>query len=411
MIAYLGMAGRLAYGSAGTVTNGGTQLFGNESESHHMRLLYVIDSLAPGGAETSLAELAPALVAAGLDLHVLPLGRAAHLRPQLESVGAVIHTPQGGSVRSGNVRSVLSVARRVQPNLIHTTLYESDVAGRIAARFARVPSSTSWVSDSYGPAHYAETKRVKLALAQSVDALTARLASRFHAVSGVVADNVAKRLSVDRNLVDVIPRGRDPQRFHFRPSVVRDRVRHELGITDSARVILALGRLEPPKGLQDLLAALPTVAAEVPHLVVLIAGSEGRSSAQLKATASSLSTDVRFLGHRTDAADLLAAADVLCLPSEREGFPGTLVEALAVGCPIVASDIAPSREVLGFESTGVLTQASDNVGLGRALLGVLNDPAGAQTRALAGRARFESHLTTERVARLMVDFFLRAAAQ
>lgn len=376
-----------------------------------MRLLYVIDSLAPGGAETSLAEMASALVVSGLDLHVLPLGSAAQLRPVLERAGAVVHIPRGGPGRAGNVRSVLGVACSIQPSLIHTTLYESDLAGRIAARLARVPSSTSWASDSYGPAHYAEAKRVKLALAQAVDGLTARLASRFHAVSGVVADNVGERLRVDRHLVDVIPRGRDLQRFHFRPAGVRDRIRRELGITQPARVILALGRLEPPKGIHHLLATLPSVAAEVPDVVVLIAGSEGRSSAQLKAAASRLTVDVRFLGHRTDAAELLAAADLVCLPSEREGFPGTLVEALAVGCPIVASDIPPCREVLGPESTGVLTQASDSVGLGRALIGVLNDPEGAHTRALAGRARFESQFTTERVAGQMVEFFHRAAAR
>lgn len=375
-----------------------------------MRVLYVIDSLAPGGAETSLAQLAPSLVAGGLELHVLPLGAAAHLKSALERAGAMIHLPEGGPGRAGHVRSVLAVTRRLQPNLIHTTLYESDLAGRTAARLAGTTSSTSWVSDSYGPAHYAEAKKGKLAMAQAVDALTAKLAHRFHAVSGVVADNVSSRLHVDREIVDVIPRGRDPRRFQFRPRGVRERIRQQLGVSDSTPVVLALGRLEPAKGLHHLLGALPGVQREVPEVIALVAGSEGRSSAQLKALASTLSLDVRFLGHRSDAADLLAAADVLCLPSEREGFPGTLVEAMAVGCPIVASAIPPCLEVLGSDRTGVLVPPDDEVAMGRALAAVLNDPVAAAARAAAARARYECHFTTERVADSMLRFFERAAS-
>ena len=164
-----------------------------------MRLLYVIDSLAPGGAETSLAEMAPYLVAQGVDLHVLPLGSRLDLAERLEKGGAVVHRVDAATGRVGNVRTVLDSMRAVRPTLVHTTLFEADVAGRTAARLRRVPVSTSLVSDSYSPAHRAESPAMRIALARAVDATTARFATRFHAISGAVADAVAPRLGLRRS--------------------------------------------------------------------------------------------------------------------------------------------------------------------------------------------------------------------
>lgn len=76
-----------------------------------MRLLYVIDSLAPGGAETSLAEMAPGLVARGVELHVLPLGPRLDLAPRLELAGAMVHSRASRSGRPGNIHAVMQVAR------------------------------------------------------------------------------------------------------------------------------------------------------------------------------------------------------------------------------------------------------------------------------------------------------------
>jgi glycosyltransferase involved in cell wall biosynthesis len=377
-----------------------------------VRLLYVIDSLAPGGAETSLAEMAPYLVAQGVDLHVLPLGSRLDLAERLEKGGAVVHRVDAATGRVGNVRTVLDSMRAVRPTLVHTTLFEADVAGRSAARLRRVPVSTSLVSDSYSPAHRAESPAMRIALARAVDATTARFATRFHAISGAVADAVAPRLGLRRELVEVIPRGRDPHGFPYRPEGARPRVRAALGLADNVPVVLAVGRLEASKGLRHLLAAFPAVQAMNPGVVLLIAGKDGRSGPGLRDQAAVSGCDVRFLGHRTDVADLMAAADVLCFPSEREGFGGVLIEALAVGCPVVASGIPTTVEVLGRgdDAVGVLTGVADPGDLAAALVEVLGDPAGSEGRARRGRARFEQHFTIERIAHDMASFFERVEA-
>lgn len=118
---------------------------------------------------------------------------------------------------------------------------------------------------------------------------------------------------------------------------------------------------------------------------------------------------MRFLGHRTDIADLLAASDVFCFPSEREGFGGVLIEAMAVGCPIVASAIPTSIEVLGNSdpAAGVLAPVGDVAALASALSEVLGNPFTAQRRAEVARERFQDTFTIDAVSGQMTEFFQR----
>lgn len=377
-----------------------------------MRLLYVIDSLAPGGAEMSLLEMTPGLVASGIDLHVLPLGARLDLVPALEGVGASVHTPvHAGRGRLRNVQSVLDSVRVTRPDLIHTTLFEADVAGRTAARIAKIPASTSIVGETYAPSRRTEVAPYRLRLARTLDQLTSRHASRFHAVSTSLAKSCTQSLRVPSDRIDIIPRGRDPRSYPFRPHGVRAAVRASLNIDRDAPVILAVGRLDAVKGLTHLMRALPSVTAAHPRLVVVVAGKHGDQSADLRRQAAGLGTDIRLLGHRNDVARLLAAADLLCFPSLREGSPGTLIEALAVGCPVVASDIAPNREVLGVadQSVGLLTTTGDHLQLAAALLYTLEHPGKAAQLAERGRSRFDEHYTIEAIVPRMREFFVAAS--
>ena len=374
-----------------------------------MRLLYVIDALTPGGAETSLVEMTPGLIAGGIDLHVLPLRPGLDLAPALSAAGATVHRRSRTSGRVGNVRAVLSVARRIRPDLIHTTLFEADVAGRVGARVLGIPSSSSLVNDSYSPAHYNEAATAKLHAARALDAVTARSATRFHAISEAIALSVPPRIGASAAVVDVIPRGRDPHKYEFRPAALRTKTRDELGLSPQSPVILAIGRLDPQKGFDHLIQALPEVATKHPGIVTMIAGKDGRSSVELRKAAQAAEAEIRFLGHRPDVPALLAAADVFCFPSEREGFGGVLIEALAVGCPVVASSIPTSREVLGrgARPAALFAPVGSHHQLAQALIETLEDPALSAVRAREGRTHFEQSFTIDNVVSQMIAFFAK----
>lgn len=370
-----------------------------------MRVLYVIDSLAPGGAETSLAEMAPGLARSGIDLHVIPLGARRDLTLRLEDAGAVVHRRQRPPGRQSNVLEILDVVRKIHPDAIHTTLFESDIAGRCAARRANLPVSSSLVNDSYNNYHRREASRIKVATAQALDRWTARYVSKFHSISNATAESVGPRLGISPEAITVIPRGRDPRRYAYRPAEVRSRTRAELGIGQDVPVVIAVGRLEPQKGHRHLLEALPDVVRDAPEVVTLIAGRDGRASSDLRTRAAELRTgDLRFLGERSDVPELLAAADVMCFPSEREGFGGVLIEALAVGCPVVSSNIPTSREVLTSDTkmVGLMTPVGDVRAIGAALKSALSSTV---IDVAAGRAKFESVYAVDVISTQMASFF------
>lgn len=373
-----------------------------------LRVLYVIDSLAPGGAETSLVAMAPGLRHHGISLHVLCLGRRSDLAAQLERGGATVHLNTAGSGRIANVRAVLGAARMVRPDLIHTTLFEADIAGRVAASLLRVPVSSSLVGDTYSSSHYAGHSRVKVHAARAIDALTAQGVSRFHAVSPSIAASVPPRLRVPIDHVDVIVRGRDASIFRSRTTAARASARRAQGLDPGAPIVLSVARLEPEKGLDLLICAMEMVHMHRPDSILLIAGKGGSAESALRRAASQSQADVRFLGHQDQVIPWLTAADVFCLPSEREGFSGALLEALAVGTPVVASDIAPNRLALEHGSLGALVRR-DPHDLARGIMEVLDSPMAAAERATRGRRHFEEHFSLEVVVPKMVAFF-RAAS-
>ena len=148
-------------------------------------------------------------------------------------------------------------------------------------------------------------------------------------------------------------------------------------------------------------------------MTVLIAGREGRSTPTLTRQASHLHLDVRFLGARKDVAALLSAADTFCFPSEREGFGGVLIEAMAAGCPIVASDIPTSQEVLrsGPISAGALAPVGDVARLSDALATALMRGPSTEERTQIARRRFEGNYAISQVTRKMAEFYRCAATE
>ena len=374
-----------------------------------MRVLYVIDSLTPGGAETSLAAMAPHLIGGGVDLEVGYFVERPGVHQQLLDAGARVTCIGNEGGRRGRVAQVRRLVAERQPKLVHTTLFEADVAGRIGARLARIPVVTSLVNDSYGAAHRdGQALGWRLHAAHAVDAVTAQLARRFHANSELVANTMSRRLAIPRRRIDVVHRGRDAQALGRPTPERRARVRASLGVGD-APVVLAVGRQETQKGFDVLIRAVPALRAAVPAVRVLIAGRPGAHSTELRRLIDEQGVGdvVRFLGHRDDVADLLVAADVLAFPSRREGLPGTLIEALALECPIVATDLPNVREVVGNDASA-LVAVDDHAALAAALALAINGPDRVASLATRGRQRFLDHFTIEQSAAGMLAFYERS---
>lgn len=376
-----------------------------------MKVLYLISVLAPAGAEQSLLAIAPRLSELGVNLQVAYLKERPGLHAKLQNVGIEVIPLAGAGGFAGRFLRTVRLIRERRPDLVHTTLTEANLIGRVAATITGVPVVSSLVNVSYGPEQRAApgASAVAVRVRHLLDLATARAVTRFHAVTGPVADVMASRLRVPRHRIDVVPRGRDPELFGRRLPERRARARQELGVDDETSLVVSIAHQDYQKGLDVLLEAMALVRKKQADVHLVVAGRAGNQTEALHAMVDRLDLHevVRFLGLRSDVPELLCAADVFALASRWEGMGGVLLEAMALEAPIVVSDLATLRDAVPDERYGVLVPPEQPEGLAAAILASLSDPETTKRSGLA-RQRFLECFTVERVADEMVAFYRRS---
>jgi glycosyltransferase involved in cell wall biosynthesis len=378
-----------------------------------LHLLHVIDGIgASGGAERSLASMASELSDRGIELDIAYLAPRTGLRDELEASGARLFSLVGRGGLAGWTWRLRRLVAERRPDLIHTTLFNSDVAGRTSAMLTRVPVVSTLAGVPYDLRRNMDptVARWKIRAARELDRVTARAVRRFHAVTEHVADVMSERLRVSRDRIEVIPRGRDARRLGVRTPERRALVRRRLEIDESDPVLLVVSRHEYQKGVDVAIEALPSIIRATPRAHLLVAGRPGKLTPRLREATRRLGVEgsVSFLGTRDDVPDLLCAADVFVLPSRWEGIGGVLLEAMALETPIVASDIPPVREVIGTSGGGVLVPVEDPESLADGVVGVVSDREKAVRSARLAHERFVSEFSIEIITDRMITFYEKA---
>ena len=378
------------------------------------KIVFVINSLGRGGSERSLAEMLPFFAAAG----VMPV--VVSFKHMKEGVQGEVRQ-QGMDVRilPGNAGAQTLALRRIlqaeRPALVHTTLFTSNLVGRFAALGTGVPVLTSLVNTSYAPVRLRDPNITpwKLRLVQATDALTAPLTDHFHAVTEAVKEAGLRDLHIAPERITVVERGRNPAWLGEPDPERRRQARKRLGLDEEDEVLLNLGRQDYQKGQRYLLEAFERLARERPRLKLLVAGRPGGATADLERLLRRMDCGdrVRFLGHRSDIPDLLAAADLFVFPSLFEGIGGACIEAMATGLPVVCSDIPGMREVIEHGRSGLLVEPANAAALAQATGALLDDPERAAAMGRRGRERFEERFTLARSAERMVELFRHVAGR
>ena len=364
------------------------------------KYLFVINSFLAGGAERSLIELLPGIRAKDITLIVACLyRREVGFEDEVREAGFDVRVLPGSNLASKTL-ALRRLIKEERPDLVHTALFESDLAGRLASIGLRVPVMTTLANTAYDDARQGDpnVNLRRLKVVKWIDGLTARhLTQHFHAVSQAVKDSTVEQLSVPAERITVVKRGRDEARLGERTSERRLAVRKALGLADDAEVLISVGRQEFQKGHRHLIDAFPAVVAVRPRARLLIAGREGHASRDLVAqiTALGLDDEVKLLGHREDVADVLAAADVFVFPSVYEGLGGALIEAIGLGLPVVASDIPALREVVRQGENADLVPPGDPAALTRAIVGLLSDPDRLRSYSERSRQLFADEFTAQ----------------
>lgn len=308
------------------------------------KILHVVGDSKFGGGGVLITRLAQCAMQHGYDVAVL----ATNERMKMVLAQAGVKVADCDCIWRPirlfrDLAGLLKLRRYLRFNrfdVVHTHTSKAGFVGRVAARWADVPVVIHTV---HGFAFHEGSSRLTL----STYALLERFAARYcDALVTVSKYHCAwsERLGIGNESTRMaIPNGIDPLRISAVRS--RDAIRSELGMERNVTMCLTTGRLAKQKGIDVLLRAVPFIRDE-PGIRWFLAG-EGEERSKLECLAQELgvSEKVIFLGFRTDLGDLLAAADIVVLPTMREGLSISLLEAMAAGKAIITTDIGSNMEV------------------------------------------------------------------
>jgi glycosyltransferase involved in cell wall biosynthesis len=365
-------------------------------------ILYIIGSLDVGGTENQLLRLLPYVVERGFDASVFCVARRGAQASLLESQGIrVIESPL--HPRSERPRLFIRLVRlmvvapyllyfllRNRPRIVHMFLPASYLIGAPLTLLARIPI----VVMSRRSLNYYQRARPLVRRLESFwhKRMTAVIGNSQRVVAQLIDDEAAPR---ERTVC--IHNGVDVRAFERTRS--KNEVRQELGIEQGALVLISLANLIPYKGHADLLRGLSRVSDELPSKwILLCVGRDDGIGESLRELAGTLRMDshVRWMGSRSDVADLLGAADISVLASHQEGFSNAIIESMAAGLPVVATDVGGNGEAVVDGEAGLLVPPRDSGALGKAIAKLAKDPKYRKKLGAAGQRRARDCFSLER---------------
>jgi glycosyltransferase involved in cell wall biosynthesis len=343
--------------------------------------------LTVGGTEGQLLELAARFDRRRFAVTVCALKGEGPLARVMRERGIRVHTLNGRGAWDLRVPvRLFRLLRRERPDVLHAFLGFANLAASLAGRPAGVPVIV-W---SYRDMEIWKTKAHWL-----VDRVFARWADAVTCCSDAVRQFTLAQLGGRADAFTTIHNGIDPEAYER----ARPISRAELTLRDGGLVIGTVARLdEPKKGLAVLVQALAQLAgrSDVPAWQVVIVG-DGPARAQLEAQVerTGLSGRVVFTGLRRDVASVLPVMDLFVCPSLYEGFGIAIVEAMAAGRPVVASNTGGISEIVADGDTGLLVPPGNPTALAEAIASLLSDPARARAMGARGRQRVRERFLVE----------------
>jgi glycosyltransferase involved in cell wall biosynthesis len=353
---------------------------------------FLTRDLQIGGAEVLLRDFlgtARAVGGPGCAYRVYPLRGGGPVEEELRKLDIPVRGLHGRiPFDPGAAVRLARCLRADRVDLLHCHLPEAGVVGRIACRLARIP--VVYTEHSLWDHHHP--------VARALNRATLAWNDRVIAVSEAVRRCVLAGSRTPPDRVVTIPNGIDVARVERDAASAPAPWKTE-GIADGTRIVGTVGSLAPVKGHRYLLHALAHLRARGHQVHGVIVGRDRGELPRLRRLAVDLGLEgcVTFAGQRADAAALIRAFDVFVLPSLSEGLPVTLLEAMALGRPVVATDVGGIPEVLRDGQDGLVVPAGDPAALAAGIDALLRDPERASRLGRTARERVLDEYTVRRM--------------
>ena len=346
------------------------------------------------GVTTYLLHVLPLLAAAGVDLTVCFLRQPHAAAEEMRAHGIHPVFLDAGKWDPTVALRVAALGRRKRVRLLHATGVKGTLVARIAARLIGARTLLH-VHDLNDPG--AALSALQRLVAQPADAAVC--------VSEAVRELTVTRYRVAPERVRIARNGIPLELLRGAATAARSRVLEELGIEPGRPVLAMIGRLHAVKGHRDLLAMLPEIVRGCPRALLLVIG-DGPERPDCEALARSLgmSGHVRFLGRRSDVPRLLAAIDLVLMPSRSEGLGLAAIEAVAAGRPVIAFAVGGLPEVVVDGVNGRLVRTGDHQAFASAVVETLRNPAQRLSYA-RGAASSAQRFGVEAHVRRLIDCY------
>ncbi|MBK7048532.1 MAG: glycosyltransferase [bacterium] len=362
-------------------------------------VVHVIGHMRTGGAEKQLANYLLAANRADFRHTLVCLEQPGELAAVVERTGIpVIRMPLRTRFLPWSIQRFAGWMRDQDVSVVHTHMHHAAFWGRLAGLAARVPVL---VTTEHGKELWKGPARV------AIDRRLSRYTSCHIAVSQEGLEQRIRREHVDPRRIQLIPNGVPlPDLNRFAES--RREVRAQLGLTDETPVIGSVGRFIEAKGYAFLVAAVAKVLQRHPTARWLAVGDgDLHGATRVAADECGIGGAVIWAGRRDDVPELLTAMDVWVMSSIREGLPVALLEAMAAGRAIVATNVGGIPDAVHHGEAGLLVPPASPDALADAICQVLENPAAADKLALSARRRAEQEYGIDSVAQRIEDVYRR----
>ncbi len=387
------------------------------SDGEKSEALQLIHALHKRGRLISILQFSNGQVRGGLEEHVLMLLRgfdrrrfkvhyacppdlAARVRADVPADVELVPLYLERPTQFAAIARFIHILRSRRIDILHSHAFSASQAASPLGWLCRVPLIVE-------SAHGREAWRTGWKARCYVDRLVGPFVDRYIAVSSANAEYLVNTKRYPARKIAVIHPGTDLSRFagaHRPPAGLKESV----GFGPDDPILLVVGRLEAQKGHRVLLDAMPEIRRRFPRARLVCVGEGSlRSTLEGQARALAIEDAVRFVGYWPDVRDWLAVADLGVLPSFHEGMPVTPVESLAAGCPVVATAVDGTPEVVVNEKTGLTVPPGDAGALADAVCRMLGSKDLRRRLATAGRAwvldRFSSDCMVERIQKFYLE--------
>ncbi len=299
-----------------------------------------------------------------------------------------------------NIRAIARLYRllkREEITILHTHLIQADVCGFLAGKMAGVPVI---ISTKHNPDKF----RKRFSICVWLDGIFSNHSDRVIAVSYAVKDFLIRWEKIHKHKFTVIHNGIDLEEFNIDADIPEKK--KELGINLSSQVVGSVGRFDEQKGYMFFLEAIPKILESVPDVKFIFVG-DGPLQSKLEKLSRKLKVNrnVIFTGIRRDIPEILSVMDIFVLPSIFEGFGIVLLEAMAMGRPVIASRVGGIPEIVAHGLTGVIVEPANPSGITSSVVKLLKNPMEAKRIGDAGRREVEKRFTAGAMARKIENVY------